>query len=104
MKIVLENKELAVYLQDTSGEIKGGIVGGTYWDWLYIDSFWIDETLRRQGYGKQLIEMAEEEAKKRGCKNAHLDTHDFQSIDFYKKNGYEICGLLDDLPGATVGI
>ena len=92
------HKELTVFLQEESGEIKGGIIGGTYWGWLYIDSLWIDETLRHKGYGKKLLEMAEEEAKKRGCNNAHLDTHDFQSVNFYKKNGYEICGQLDDLP------
>ena len=42
--------------------------------------------------------MAEKEAKKRGCNNAHLDTHDFQAMNFYQKNNYEICGQLDDLP------
>ena len=92
------HKELAVFLHDEAGEIKGGITGATYWDWLCIDALWIDETLRHKGYGKKLLEMAEKEAKKRGCNNAHLDTHDFQAMNFYQKNNYEICGQLDDLP------
>ncbi len=92
------HKELAVFLKDEAGKIKGGITGGTYWDWLYIDSLWIEELIRHKGYGKKLLEVAEKEAKKRGCNNAHLDTHDFQAVNFYQKNGYEICGQLDDLP------
>jgi len=92
------HKELAVFLKDEAGKIKGGITGGTYWDWLYIDSLWIEESMRLKGYGKKLLEAAEKEAKKRGCSNAHLDTHDFQAVNFYQKNGYEICGQLDDLP------
>lgn len=92
------HKELAVFLKNEAGEIKGGITGGTYWDWLYIDALWIDETLRHKGYGKELLETAEKEAKNRGCNHAHLDTHDFQAVNFYKKNHYEICGQLDDLP------
>ncbi len=92
------HKLLAVFLKDEAGKIKGGITGGTYWDWLYIDSLWIEELIRHKGYGKKLLEVAEKEAKKRGCNNAHLDTHDFQAVNFYQKNGYEICGQLDDLP------
>ena len=80
------HKELAVFLKDEAGKIKGGITGGTYWDWLYIDSLWIEESMRLKGYGKKLLEVAEKEAKKRGCNNAHLDTHDFQAVNFYQKN------------------
>jgi hypothetical protein len=36
--------------------------------------------------------------KQRGCKYSHLDTHDFQTVDFSKKNGYEIVSELKDLP------
>lgn len=92
------HQELAAFLKDEAGEIRGGILGGTYWNWLYIESLWIDESLRGQGYGKKLLEALEEKARQRGCGNAHLDTHDFQAVGFYQKNGYEICGQLDGLP------
>ena len=42
--------------------------------------------------------MAEAEAIRRGCKNAHLDTLSFQALDFYKKYGYTVFGQLDGLP------
>jgi hypothetical protein len=42
--------------------------------------------------------MIEEEAKKKGCKLVHLDTYSFQAPEFYKKQGYDIFGILDGYP------
>ena len=92
------HKELAVFLKDENGEIVGGLLGGTYWNWLHIDIFWIEESIRGGGYGTKMLKAVEKEAIRRGCGNAHLDTHDFQALSFYQKHGYEICGQLDDLP------
>jgi ribosomal protein S18 acetylase RimI-like enzyme len=92
------HKKLSVLLKDDNGKVVGGLLGGTYWDWLHIDSLWLDESLRNQGYGQQLLQEAEKEAIKRGCEHVHLDSHDFQAVEFYKKNGYVIAGQLDDLP------
>jgi len=79
-------------------KIIGGLTGGTYWGWLYIDRFWINENFRKSGFGSKILKMAEQEAVKRGCRNAHLDTHDFQVVEFYEKNGYTIVSKLEDLP------
>ncbi|MBU1445809.1 GNAT family N-acetyltransferase [Patescibacteria group bacterium] len=92
------HEKLSVLLKDDDGKVLGGLLGGTYWDWLHIDSLWLDESMRNQGYGQQLLQEAEKEAIKRGCKHVHLDSHDFQAVEFYKKNGYIIAGQLDDLP------
>ena len=51
-----------------------GILGGTYWGWMYIDILWVDEKYRKQGLGSKLLEAAESEAKKRGCHSVHVDT------------------------------
>lgn len=66
-------------------EIIGGLLGGTYWGWLYISILWVDEKYRHQGIGKKLIAEAKQEAEKRGCKYAHVDTMSFQAPKFYKK-------------------
>ena len=92
------HRSLAIFLRNKESHIVGGLLGDTYWGWLYVSILWIDERLRGQGYGDKLLGLAEQEAIVRGCKHAHLDTMDFQALPFYEKRGYAVYGVLDDLP------
>lgn len=83
---------------DTNGNIIGGLLGGTYWGWLYIDILWVAETHRRQGIGSRLLAVAEKEAISRGCHHAHVDTMSWQAPKFYIKHGYQEIGTLPDIP------
>ena len=83
---------------DENGNIIGGIIGGTYWGWMYIDILWVDEKHRRKQIGSNLLLEAEKEAKARGCHHVHVDTMSWQAPDFYKKHGYEVVGILPDIP------
>ena len=94
----INHRPLAIFLRDESNAIVGGLLGGTYWGWLHVEILWIDESLRGQGYGRRLLAMAEDEGRRRGCKNAHLDTMSFQALPFYEKHGYTIFGELRDIP------
>jgi GNAT superfamily N-acetyltransferase len=85
-------------VRDADGKILGGLLGETYWGWLHVNILWLGDTLRHQGYGTRLIQMAEQEALKRGCENAFLDTMDFQALDFYLKLGYSVWSQQDDIP------
>jgi len=89
---------LNLFLRREDGSIAGGLLGDMYWGWLSINILWIDESLRRQGYGERLIRMAEEQALKKGCQAVHLDTMSFQARPFYEKLGYTVFGVLEDLP------
>ena len=93
-----DNHEKLCLVVRSHGNTIGGLLGGTYWNWLYIELFWVDENERSKGMGTTLLEKAEEIAVQRGCQNAHLETHDFQSLEFYKKRGYSVFGELADLP------
>ena len=93
-----KGQNLCFVLRTTDDDVLGGVIGATFWDWLYIDLMWVKEELRGRGYGQRLLELAEEEARKRGAKNAYLDTFSFQAPDFYKKRGYEVFGELNDFP------
>ena len=93
-----QGKNLCFVLRSPDQEIAGGVIAATYWDWLYINLMWIKEDLRGRGYGQQLLLLAEEEGRKRGAKQAYLDTFSFQAPDFYKKYGYEVFGELHDFP------
>lgn len=91
-------KNLCFALQGADGEIVGGVIGATYWDWLYVNLMWLKAELRGRGFGSQLLEKAEAEARRRGAKHAYLDTFSFQAPEFYKKYGYEVFGVLEDFP------
>lgn len=91
-------QQMCFRLMDGENTHLGGLIGATYWDWLYIDLLWIREDLRGKGYGKQLMLLAEEEARKRGAKQAYLDTFSFQVPGFYEQLGYHVYGELKDFP------
>ena len=86
---------------DEEGNIIGGILGGTYWGWMYVDILWVHENHRGCGIGSKLLAAAEKEAKTRGCHHVHLDTMSWQAPEFYKKHGYIIVGILPDIPSGN---
>jgi GNAT superfamily N-acetyltransferase len=89
---------LAVFLRDPSGKVVGGLIGETSWQWLYVDAFWIDDSVRGQGYGARMLRAAETRARERGCTDAYLDTFSFQALPFYEKEGYARYGTLEGFP------
>ncbi len=87
-----------VVLSRLDGELVGGLVGYTHWNWLYVKQLWVAEAVRRRGLGSSLMRAAEREAHARGCLHAHCDTFDFQALPFYQALGYSVFGHLDDYP------
>jgi GNAT superfamily N-acetyltransferase len=94
-----DNSQIVCFvLQSPDETIVGGVIGVVYWDWFSLDLMWMEEAYRGQGYGRRLLALAEEEARKRGARHAHLDTFSFQAPGFYEKHGYEVFGELPDFP------
>lgn len=89
---------LVLLVRDEAGETIGGLAGDTFWGWLDIEDFWLSESLRGQGLGRQLLRRVETEAIMRGCTQARLSTFSFQAHGFYQKCGYRVVGQLDDFP------
>jgi GNAT superfamily N-acetyltransferase len=89
---------LACFIREESGEIKAGLYGWTWGDCCEIRLLWVRTDLRRQGLGSQLLQIAEEEASKRGCRQVVLETHSFQAPEFYLSKGYEIAGVIEGYP------
>ena len=92
---------LSIVEYDTNGNIIGGILGGTYWGWMYVDILWVHESHRYKGIGSKLLRKAEKEAIRRGCHHVHLDTMSWQAPEFYQKHGYEVIGILPDIPNGN---
>ena len=82
----------------SAGEIVGGLLGHTNWNWLFVRQLWVADAFRSTGTGSRLMQAAEAEAVARGCAHAHLDTFEFQALPFYRKLGYEVFGELEDYP------
>jgi GNAT superfamily N-acetyltransferase len=91
-------QRICYVLKSPDQVIVGGLVGVIFWDWFYIDLLWLKEELRGHGYGHRILALAEDEARRRGAKNVHLDTFSFQAPDFYKQHGYRVFGELQDFP------
>ncbi len=87
-----------VVLRDDDGTIVGGCVCETRWHWLYVDILWVGDEHRGAGLGTALLEAAEDEARRRGCTKAHLDTISFQARPFYESLGWRLFGTLEDNP------
>lgn len=89
-------QEVNLFLKNADGQIYGGIVGEICWNWLEVHYLFIDEDLRKQGYGKNLLSEAEKVAKEKKCDFIKLDTLSFQALDFYIKQGFEVFGAIQN--------
>ncbi|MNL72949.1 Acetyltransferase (GNAT) family protein [compost metagenome] len=59
----------------------------------------IPEQLRGQGMAATLLQQAETEARRRGCRGAWIDTFNPQALKAYQRQGYEIFGELPAFVG-----
>jgi GNAT superfamily N-acetyltransferase len=92
-------QDLAIAIHDAnSREPVGGLCGRTAGGWLAIELIFVPEALRGMGLATQLIAMAEEEAMRRDCHSAWLDTMNPQALTLYRRLGYDIFGELKDYP------
>src|SRR5579871_5862692 len=57
----------SIFLKDENGKVCGGIQASVDTQSVYINLLWIAEKLRNQGYGKKLLDAAEQEAFNHGC-------------------------------------
>jgi GNAT superfamily N-acetyltransferase len=85
-------------VRDADGALLGGLLGGTYWGWLYVSILFVDAACRGTGIGGELLARAEALALERGATHVFLDTFSFQAEPFYARRGYAVFGSLDDFP------
>jgi GNAT superfamily N-acetyltransferase len=89
---------LVIPISGDNGMLAGGFWGATMFEWLHVGLLFVPESLRGQGVGSALMSTAEDEARKRGCRGAFVDTFSFQAVPFYEKLGYAPFGTLEDYP------
>jgi GNAT superfamily N-acetyltransferase len=92
-------RPLTIALSDPeTQETVGGLVGWTSFSYLHVNLLYLPDTLRGAGLGSQVMALAEEEAIRRGCHGAWLDTFSFQARGFYERLGYTVFGAIADFP------
>jgi GNAT superfamily N-acetyltransferase len=98
-----DRRALAVLAHAADGKaVVGGLLGRTALGLLFIDVFFLPETLRGRGIGSRIVRLAEEEAIRRGCRAAVLYTISFQAPGFYERLGYRVFGRIPcDSPGTA---
>jgi GNAT superfamily N-acetyltransferase len=80
------------------GKVVGGLVGETFFGWMFVSILWVSEQHRGNGWGSSLMRTAEAEARDRGVRNVYLDSFSFQAPTFYAKLGYREFGRLKEFP------
>ena len=65
--------------------VLGGLLGATSYGYLHIDAVFVPDSLRGSGIGRELILIAEEEARKRSCTGAWLDTFSFSGAGLLRE-------------------
>jgi GNAT superfamily N-acetyltransferase len=96
-------RPLAVIVKDPEGGATlGGAIGRTSLGLLFLDLFFLPQTLRGAGLGTRVLRMFEDEGRRRGCRSAVLYTISFQAPEFYARNGWTKFGEVPcDPPGTS---
>jgi len=98
-----DQRLLAVLVCDPhTGAVLGGLTGRTSLGLAFIDLVYLPASLRGRGYGTHILQEAEAEARRRGCRAGVLYTITFQAPGFYARQGWEEFGRVEcDPPGTA---
>jgi GNAT superfamily N-acetyltransferase len=95
---ITDGQGLAIFVRDAQDRIVAGICGHTWGGCCEIRQLWVEESRRGQGLGTRLLQAAEQEARRRHCRQMVLTTFDFQAPEFYTKRGFHRLAGIDDYP------
>jgi GNAT superfamily N-acetyltransferase len=90
-------RELTVRVDD-DGELVAGASGWTWGTCAGLGMLWVDERVRREGWGGRVLAAAEDVARERGCRQLLVSSFTFQAPDFYRRHGYTEFARSPDLP------
>ncbi len=84
-----ETEPLRIYVVDARGFPRGGLLGDFGYGALFVRTLWLHDDVRGRGYGRQLLDRAEAEARKRNIHRVIISTTSFHDSEFYRRRGYD---------------
>jgi ribosomal protein S18 acetylase RimI-like enzyme len=93
-----DGRALTATVNDERGRRIAAASGHTWGGTCQLTSLWVEASHRRAGLGSALLRAVEDEARRRGCAQVVLLTHDFQAPAFYERHGYRRVGEIDGYP------
>ncbi len=89
---------MAVLLRDAQGEVEGGFWATRRFGWLHLELAFVPEHRRSAGLGGAMLSALEREVIAVQGRGVRTETGSFQAPRFYRRHGYEVCGVLDGWP------
>lgn len=86
------------HVLDSQDGVRAILTAEVLWDWIYIDELWVTPELRGQGFGRKLMQLAEDFAGTRGLQGIWLWTQSWQAEDFYRQLGYRQFTRFENFP------
>jgi ribosomal protein S18 acetylase RimI-like enzyme len=87
-----------LFLRDAETRIRGALLSYVWGKWLHVDTFWLDDDVRGQGWGTKMLEAAHAIGRDKGAEAAWLDTFSWQARPFYERFGYKAVFEVPDFP------
>lgn len=88
----------SLYTHNSSSKLTAGISGAVRqypsFKTAWIHKIWVEPSYRRQGIGRNLMNYLDYFACNKNCQNMQIEVFEFQSVEFFKKQGYWIEGIL----------
>ena len=88
---------LAITVNGPDGEVAGGLWGRTGYGFLFVELLALGAA-KGVGLGREVMALAEAEAKRQGLLGMWLDTWTFQAPAFYPRLGFVECGRIKNYP------
>jgi len=88
---------LAVTVRRQDDAVVGGLWGRTGYGFLFVELLALGPA-KGLGLGREVMALAEAEARRRGLLGMWLDTWTFQAPGFYQKLGFTECGRIPEYP------
>ena len=93
-------RSFCAVLRHPDGTVQGGIIARCYWDWLRVETLAVAAQWRGHGYGRSLLDRAEQWGLSCSCHDVWLTTMGSEARRFYERAGYRIFAELPHFPGA----